>query len=134
MRDQVRGNILVVDDYGNWRGALTHLLENEGYHVKTAANYEDAAKEFSENKFDLIILDIRLEDKDIFNIQGVELLSIAKNRTDAPKVIMLTGYPEAIPVGVLEKYKADALLLKLPGGSRFDTKMFKEKVQELLVK
>ncbi len=134
MSDQLRGNILVVDDYGNWREVLTHVLEKEGYYVKTVANFEDAVKEISENKFDLLILDVRLEDKDIFNIQGVELLSMAKNRPDAPKVMMLTGYQEAIPVGVLERYKADALLLKLPRGSRFDTKMFKEKVQELLVK
>ncbi len=131
MSDQVRGNILVVDDYGNWREVLTHILEKEGYHVKTAATFENAVKEFSENKFDLLILDVRLEDEDIFNIQGVELLSMAKNRPDAPKVIMLTGYLESIPAEVLERYKADALLLKVHNGLRFNTKEFKEKVREL---
>ncbi len=134
MNNQVKGNILIVDDYENWREVLTHILEKEGYHVKTVANFEDAVKEFSENKYDILILDVRLEDKDIFNIQGVELLSIVKKKADAPKVIMLTGYPESIPAGVLEKYKADALFLKAPKNSHFDTKRFKNKILELFEK
>lgn len=134
MSNKMRGNILIVDDQKNWRDALTDVLTKEGYAVKTAATFEDALKEISEDKFDLLISDVRFEDKFSSDIQGIELLSVVKSKTGSPRVMMLTGYPESIPDGVLERYNADDLVFKAPEGSRFDTNGFKEKVQELLIK
>ncbi|MDM8549428.1 response regulator [Desulfobacterales bacterium HSG2] len=129
-----KGDILIVDDQENWREVLTDVLTKEGYTVKAVAAFEDAISEISENKFDLLISDVRFEDKFASDIQGIELLNVVKSEKNSLKVMMLTGYPESIPDGVLERYKADALILKAPKGSRFDTKGFKEKVRELLVR
>jgi two-component system response regulator RegX3 len=126
-------NILVVDDQENWREALTILLTEEGYKIKAAEYFEDAIRELEQKKFDLIVLDVRLVDPDIFNVQGVELLKIIKNQENAPKVVMLTGYPESVRDGILSEYGADALILKVPPNSKFDSQAFREKIQSLLI-
>jgi len=134
MKKKITGRVLVVDDQDNWRKALASLLSKEGYTTKTASCFEAATREISQGTFDLVVLDVRLVDKDIFDVQGLELLQHAKAQESAPRVIILTGYPESIHEGVLEKYGADALVLKVPLGSRFDSRGFKEQVQKLLQK
>jgi DNA-binding response OmpR family regulator len=124
--------ILVVDDQDNWRDALTDLLSDEGYSVKTAAFFDDAISELNRTKFAVVVLDIRLVDIDIFNVQGVELLKVIKSQSYSPKVIMLTGYPESVREGVLDLYGADDLILKVPPQSRFDTVAFLEKIHKLI--
>jgi hypothetical protein len=59
---------------------------------------------------------------------------LIKGQTPSPSVIILTGYPESIRTGTLEKWKADALILKVPPGFRFDSEGLKERVQNLLRK
>lgn len=132
MSDKITGRILVVDDQANWRAALVHLLSQEGCAVITASCFEEAIKEISRQQFDLVVLDIRLTDTDIFNVQGIELLQMLKAQAPAPGVIILTGYPESIRTGILQMYRADALFHKVPPGSKFDSQDFKEKVRKLL--
>ena len=102
MNSKTAHNILVVDDQENWREALTLLLDGEGYKVETAEYFEDAIHFLSKMHFDLVILDVRLVDPDVFNVQGVELLRLIKSQKNAPKVVMLTGYPESLRDGVIE--------------------------------
>jgi CheY-like chemotaxis protein len=124
--------ILLVDDQENWRDALTSILAGEGYSVEAVAGLEEAMDMVSQCALDLVILDVRLADRDTFDVRGIELLRFTKAQKSAPKVIVLTGYPESVNDGILERYGADALLLKVPQGSRFDTEGFKERVRELL--
>jgi len=131
--NKVTGHVLVVDDQVNWRKALINLLTKEGYLVNAVACFEEAVEKLSHDEFDLVVLDVRLVDRDTFNIQGLELLGLVKAREPAPKVVILTGYPESIREGVLEQYGADALVLKVPPGSKFDSKGFKEQVRKLLI-
>jgi two-component system response regulator RegX3 len=126
------GRILVVDDQDNWREALTALLSKEGHIVESVDSFEKAKREISQGTFDLIVLDVRLADADVFNVQGLELLRLTKQRTEAPPVIILTGYPESIRKGVLKAYGADALIHKVPPKSRFNSESFKNQVQMLL--
>jgi two-component system response regulator RegX3 len=132
MESRIIGRILVVDDQDNWREALTSLLSTEGYEVRAVSCFEDAAEEISQGVFDVVVLDVRLMDTDVFNVQGLELLRLAKGQEKAPRAMVITGYPESIRDEVLEEYGADALVLKVPPGSRFDSKGFKERVRELL--
>jgi CheY-like chemotaxis protein len=134
MKTKITGRILVVDDQDNWRKALTSLLSGEGHTVETVACFEEAVEEISQGAFDVVVLDVRLVDTDVFNTQGLELLRLAKAQATAPGVVILTGYPESIRDGILEEYGADALIFKVPPGSRFDSKGFKEQVWKLLLK
>lgn len=132
MDNKTKASILVVDDQDNWREALTDLLSNEGYTVKSVSCFDDAKYEIEQKQFNLYILDIRLVDTDVFNIQGLELLRLIKEKNVGSKVVILTGYAESIRDGVLDRYKADALILKVPERSRFNSKEFIKKIQELL--
>lgn len=127
-----RKTILVVDDQGNWRRMLRTLLEQEGYDVQEAINFIEAKTRIDSSIFDLLILDIRLVDEDIFNVQGLELLKLAKSQQPSPLVIILTGYPEIIREGVMKSLGADALMLKVPKGGRFNNNEFKKQVRTLL--
>lgn len=134
MDNKITAHVLVVDDQNNWREALASLLFKEGHAVKTVTSFEGAVKVIAKDRFDLVILDVRLVDEDIFNVQGLELLKLVKARENPPKVIILTGYPESIREGVLDRYGADALVLKVPPSSRFDSQGFVEQVRRLLEK
>ncbi len=132
MDAKLAGRILVVDDQPNWRRALTKLLTKDGHTVATATSFEEAEAALSRDQFDVVILDVRLVDQDIMNVQGLELLQKAKAQARAPKVIMITGYPESIFPGVLARLGASALVLKVPQGATFDSPGFLKQVQELL--
>ena len=132
MNNKTRGRILIVDDQDNWREALTDLLSKEEYVVKAVGYFNEAKYEIEQKGFDLFILDVRLVDTDVYNIQGLELLQLIKRKNVDAKVIILTGYPESIRDGVLDWYKADALVLKVPPGSIFNTNDFKKLIANLL--
>jgi CheY-like chemotaxis protein len=52
--------ILVVEDDAEWReNILRDALEDEGYHVKTCASYEEAVT-ILEGDFDLAVVDVNL--------------------------------------------------------------------------
>ncbi len=80
-------NIVVVDDEEDMRSFLEIMLSREGYGVKTFASAITGLEYLKENRFDLVITDLRMPEMD-----GVELLkAIRKFNTDAP-VIMITAY------------------------------------------
>jgi len=95
--------ILVVDDEINVRELLSHLLENEGYHVELASSAEEALEKIKRAVFDLIISDIRMPGMD-----GLELLEKIGTMNVDSAVILITGYGsidsavEAIKLGALD--------------------------------
>jgi DNA-binding NtrC family response regulator len=125
-------HILIVDDQVKWRNALQMILEQEGYTVMTASDFESACNLLDSWDFDLVTLDVRLVDDRAYNVQGLGLLQRIKRFRPETKVIILTGYPENIHEGFLEEHKADALLLKVPEGARFDKIVFQQLVRTLL--
>jgi DNA-binding NtrC family response regulator len=124
--------ILVVDDQRRWREALQMLLEKDGHVVNTAENYDIAYEELETREFDLVTLDIRLEDRWHFNVQGLKLLQLIEEIWPRTKVIILTGYPESIREGFLDEHRVDALVLKVPPESCFDASDFLKTVNRLL--
>jgi two-component system nitrogen regulation response regulator NtrX len=89
----MRGKVLVVDDYADWRELLSGMLEREGHFVETVANLEEALAYIDENKdLDLVILDIRLVETDETNEDGMRLLAEIRKRLSFTRVIMVTGY------------------------------------------
>ena len=81
MSDKIKDRILVVDDQPNWRDALVILLKQRGIRKSGAVTcFEEAACELSCGTFALLVLDVRLVDTDVFNVQGLELLRLAKSQ------------------------------------------------------
>src|SRR4051794_5805975 len=111
-------DVLVVDDEADIRELVAGILSDEGYHVRTAADSEQALAAVRARKPALLVLDIWMQGG---GIDGLELLDPAKDLAAALPVIMISGHGNietavnAIKRGAydfLEKpFKSDRLLL-----------------------
>jgi CheY-like chemotaxis protein len=70
------GRILVVDDNPRWRDLLSESLQQYGFHVDTAATAEEVLRRLFETFYHLLVLDIRMEDADESNVDGMDLLKV----------------------------------------------------------
>lgn len=52
--------ILVVDDSAFVRSVILRILESNGYETMEAENGGDALKKFSKDRYDLVLLDLRM--------------------------------------------------------------------------
>ena len=126
----MRGKVLIVDDYGDWRELLSGLLEREGHSVHAVATKEEALAYVDENRdLDLAVLDIRLVDMDETNEDGIHLLAEIRKRLSFTRVIMITGY------GTMEtqrkafkQYQAFDFFSK----AQFDSEEFRDAFQEAI--
>jgi DNA-binding NtrC family response regulator len=84
-----KNRILVVDDEDALRTVLSSELEGEGYHVRSAADGQEAINILGDQEFDLILLDIKMP-----NVDGFEVLKFVKERQPKTKVVMLTGFAD----------------------------------------
>jgi DNA-binding NtrC family response regulator len=89
----MKGTILIVEDYADWRELLSELIRHEGYQVEAVASFE-AAQDYlkKNNDLDVAILDIRLMETNEANEDGLRLLTILHDRQPFTRVIMITGY------------------------------------------
>lgn len=81
--------ILIVEDDVAFCTMLQTFLKKKDFEVKTAFSASEAASLFAKEKFDLILSDVRLPDR-----EGLELLREVKARDQATQVIMMTSYAE----------------------------------------
>jgi two-component system response regulator AtoC len=89
----MRGKILIVEDFVDWRELLKGLLQREGYQVEAVANIQEAREYLDKTKgLDLAILDIRLVEIDESNEDGMRLLSEVHEHRPFTQVIMITGH------------------------------------------
>ena len=84
--------ILVVDDVCDWRTTLGGLFEDAGYDVRVAASSARALELLRTDQFDLAVLDMRLDETDEGNTEGLDLAAEIKRHWPATKVVMITGY------------------------------------------
>ncbi|RLB71425.1 MAG: response regulator [Deltaproteobacteria bacterium] len=81
--------ILVVDDEESIRLLYQEELEDEGYHVKTAASAEEALEIVPDFHPDLVIMDIKMP-----GMSGVEALIKIKEMDRNIPVILCSAYGE----------------------------------------
>jgi CheY-like chemotaxis protein len=88
------GRILIVDDREDWREILIETLEEGGYVVDSADTVKGALVKLSQNFYHLLILDIRLEDSDTTNEEGMALLGELERCgvSAGLEIIMLSAY------------------------------------------
>jgi DNA-binding response OmpR family regulator len=82
-------NILVVDDETSVCRSIEKVLSRKGYHVVEALCVSSAldALQRGGERFDLIITDLMMP-----QVNGIELLKIAKDSWPETQVLMITGY------------------------------------------
>ena len=79
--------IMVIDDEEIVGKRLKPALEKRGDIVESFVNSKNALMRLSEEHFDIVITDIRMDE-----IDGLEVLDYIKSHSKDTKVIMITGY------------------------------------------
>jgi len=80
--------ILIVEDEVIMRESLRDWLSDNGYHVETASEGEEALQAIAEQDFGVAILDLRLPGQN-----GIEVLRQARATRPQLKGIIITAYP-----------------------------------------
>ena len=80
-------HLLVIDDEGDIRHLYAAELEDEGHSVVTCGNRNDAMEQIRHQVFDLVILDIQLDQE-----SGLELLQQISQEQENIPVILCTAY------------------------------------------
>ncbi len=103
----VTGSVLVVDDEENLREIIAEILESSGHKVDIASSGDEAIKRLSENKYDIVITDLGME-----NISGWDLADIIHFKYPRTKVILATGWGAQVEPGQLELHHVSCLINK----------------------
>ena len=80
--------VLVVDDELGMRETLVEILAESGYRVSSASDGESALEAIRRNRFDVVVMDIRMPGRD-----GVSVLR--EVGAPPPRVILMTAYTRA---------------------------------------
>ena len=78
--------ILVVDDEADIRDLLAQYLTSNGYRVTTVATAVEAAQAVKQERPDLVISDLQLEDSD-----GLDMIAHLKETLPDTPMMLLTG-------------------------------------------
>ncbi len=90
--------VLVVEDDGETRGALTSELTTRGYRVSEAADGQTAMRHWESRRPDVVLLDLGLPDVD-----GLDLIRRIRREATTPIVILSARYEERQKVEALER-------------------------------
>jgi DNA-binding NtrC family response regulator len=89
-----QNSVLLVDDEPGMRMALRANFQREGWRVETAAGTSEAMGKFQENRFPLVVSDVRMPDGN-----GFDLMRTIRSENPSTAVILLTAFgtvPDAV--------------------------------------
>ncbi len=78
---------MIIDDEPIVGKRLKPALEKNGFEVEAFDSGKEALSRFAENKFDIVVTDIRMDE-----IDGIEVLGKVLESAPDTKVIIITGY------------------------------------------
>jgi len=81
-------HVLIVDDEKVVRKGISRALANRNIRSTEALNGKEALAHLKTRDFDLVLLDIKMEDMD-----GTEVLQQIRQNNPEANVVMITGYP-----------------------------------------
>lgn len=99
--------ILLVEDEEDLRFSLQHNFHFEGYEVDIASDGEEGARQFHQNPYDLVIMDIMMPKKN-----GLELLKEIRETNTAIPIMMLTAKSQEMDKVIGLELGADDYLTK----------------------
>jgi DNA-binding NtrC family response regulator len=120
MPEDIKADILLVDDEEQFLKVLSKRLEGRGMKVDTSTSGEDALSRVKGKEFDAIILDLAMP-----GMSGIETLKRIRSENPDVQIIMLTGHG-SVETGI-EAMKAGAVdFLEKPA----DLNKIMEKISE----
>jgi len=84
--------ILAVDDEASWLYLYQDILEEAGYEVETVRRFDDALKLIHEQRYDVLIVDLRLAKHDEADRSGLRLVDEMLTADPHVQVVIVTGY------------------------------------------
>ncbi len=81
--------ILIIDDNSDIRKLISGILQDQGFRVREAANFDQAIEEFKKKIPDVAVIDVKLDKGDN---DGVELLTYLKKLDSDVPAIMISGH------------------------------------------
>ena len=122
--------ILIIDDEKDIRDSISGILNDEGYNSVTARNSQEALIKINDNTFDIIILDVWLNNSEL---DGIQLLKEIKKVDAEIPVLIISGHGnieiavDAIKNGAYEfiekPFSSERLLLTIKRS--IETSLFK---------
>jgi putative two-component system response regulator len=106
--------VLCVDDEPLVLGLMTRLLETQNAHVRAVGSPREALVAFANDRFDLVITDIRMPRMD-----GHDLLAEIRARDPAVPILVATGHASVDSAIRLLREGATGMLLKPFTGEEF---------------
>ena len=101
-------NVLIVDDHEVAREGLAELLADDQIQIRgTAAGAEEALSKLASNEFDMVLLDVRME-----NVDGIAALESIRASFPALPVVMVSTYDNPTYVARAAALGARDYLLK----------------------
>ena len=128
--------ILIIDDEIDITESISAILTDDGFYCCSASNSEEAIAFLSNELFDLIILDVWLNDPDY---DGIKLLKLIKKKKIKTPVIIISGHGniemavDAIKEGAYEfiekPFKSERLTLSV--SRALEVKLIRDENKEL---
>jgi DNA-binding NtrC family response regulator len=88
----MKGRILVIEDDDTLRDLMKDLFEHNEFHVDTAANGIDGLRRLMNDRYDLIITDIIMPEK-----EGLETIMEIHSKYPEMKIIAISGGGSMMP-------------------------------------
>lgn len=85
--------VLIVDDIPEYVDTIEAYLEDR-FNVLKAGSLDEGKRVITDNPIDIAIIDIRLNEDDPENKEGLELLQWLKEKTSEVAVIVMSAYRE----------------------------------------
>lgn len=82
-------SVLVIDDNADLAENIAEILEDCGVDVHLAGDAKQALACFDDRKWSLVVTDVRMP-----GIDGLELLSLLKERSPGTPVLVMTGFAD----------------------------------------
>ena len=86
--------ILVLDDAADWREQLAGVIQDfyPDVSVLTTATVEEAKRAFQQHAIDMALLDVRLDERNEEDVQGLTLAVELQKQYPSTKYILISGY------------------------------------------
>jgi DNA-binding NtrC family response regulator len=82
-------SVLVIDDNADLAENIGEILEDVGVDVHLARDADAALEAFDRRSWSLVVTDVRMP-----GVDGIELLSLIKERSPGTPVLVMTGYAD----------------------------------------
>lgn len=85
-------SILIVDDDKSWQNINKIVLGKYGFHIDTASTKDEAIGKIKKNDYEIAVVDLRLEDDDQSNFDGIEIIKEMHKKNPTTRILVKSGY------------------------------------------